>query len=107
MGMTKNGPEKPIERYLVQQIRYLGGTAYKFTSPGKRSVPDRVCVLPHGYVLFIECKAPGEIPTPEQERELKRLKDLGQWAYWVDTKGRIDTLVKFWRLRLAEWDEDA
>lgn len=92
--------EHHIESYLVKRIKELEGIAYKFTSPQRRSVPDRLCVLPDGHVLFIECKRPGEEPTPSQWRELSRLNDLGQWVYVVNTKSEVDKIYRFWKARL-------
>ena len=92
--------ESHIEQYLCDKIKELGGIAYKFTSPGRRSVPDRLCVLPQGEVIFVECKRPGEEPTPAQYRELERLEEMEHWVYWVDTKGKIDKIFNFWKERL-------
>lgn len=94
--------EKHIETYLCQKIKGLGGIPYKFTSPSRRSVPDRMCVLPKGFVIFVECKRPGEVPTDAQYREIKRLAVLDQWVTWVDTKDKVDRLIKVWEERLNE-----
>ncbi len=94
--------ETHIENHLIKRVKQLGGIPYKFTSPQRRSVPDRLCVLPGGYVLFIECKRPGEEPTDAQYRELGKLNDLGQWTYWVSTKGEVDKIYHFWKERLEE-----
>lgn len=94
--------EKQIEKYLVDQVRIkLKGTAYKFTSPGRRAVPDRICVIP-GYCFFVECKATDKYLTDAQEREADRLKDLDQWVYVVNSKWTIDFLIKGWEQRLKE-----
>jgi len=37
--------EKQIEAYLVERVKEAGGIAYKFTSPQRRSVPDRLVLL--------------------------------------------------------------
>jgi len=94
--------EKDIEQYLIRQVReQLGGIAYKFTSPGRRSVPDRLCVVQRE-VFFVECKRPGNIATPAQLRECDRLKALGHWVYIVSSKYMIDQIIKFWKERLNE-----
>lgn len=51
--------EKNIEKYLVAQVKAMGGVAYKFTSPAHRGVADRVVCLPDGSTWFVELKAPG------------------------------------------------
>lgn len=86
--------EKQVEKYLVQQVEKLGGIAYKFKSPQRRSVPDRLCVFPEGVLIFIEVKATGKEPTDDQWREINRLRDLEQWADWVDSKPQVRTLLK-------------
>ncbi|CCW29247.1 putative nuclease p44 [Xenorhabdus nematophila F1] len=78
--------EDVIERHLVNEVKKTGGIAYKFVSPGRRGVPDRICVLPNGRVIFVECKAPGEKPRPDQLREHERLRALGQTVVVLDSK---------------------
>ena len=51
--------ESTIEKYLVAQVKAMGGMAYKFTSPAHRGVADRVVCLPDGSTWFVELKAPG------------------------------------------------
>lgn len=69
--------ERDIERALVARVKSLGGTAEKFTSPGRRSVPDRIVTLPGGRIIFVELKAPGKKPTEAQARDHARRIDLG------------------------------
>lgn len=37
--------EKDIEAHLTKKVKVAGGVAYKFTSPQRRSVPDRLVLL--------------------------------------------------------------
>jgi len=37
--------EATIEKHLVAEVKKAGGTAYKFLSPGRRAVPDRLVLL--------------------------------------------------------------
>lgn len=69
--------ENLIEKYLVAEVKKAGGMAYKFVSPGRRSVPDRIVLLPGGRIVFVECKAPGKPPRADQLREHERLRALG------------------------------
>lgn len=69
--------EKQIEQALVQRVKELGGICEKFTSPGRRAVPDRIVTLPGGRVVFVECKAPGKRPTDLQLRDHERRRALG------------------------------
>lgn len=85
--------EKDVEKYLVKEVRKLGGTAYKFKSPQRRSVPDRLCVCPEGVLAFVECKATGEEPTEAQYREMERLIERGHWVTWVDRYSDVDKFI--------------
>lgn len=69
--------EKSIERYLDLAVREAGGITRKWVSPGRRGVPDRICIFPGPMVVFVELKAPGGELRPEQEREHQRLRALG------------------------------
>jgi hypothetical protein len=88
--------ERDIEAHLVEGVKCLGGVAYKFTSPGRRNVPDRICVLPRGVVFFVELKASGKKPTAGQLREHQRLRDLGQPVFVCDSLEQVDTLLSRW-----------
>jgi hypothetical protein len=117
--------ETDVERAFCARVKTNGGTAYKFTSPARRSVPDRLVlrgVLPMIPVLrevigravddvaddvlaeacskllrqavsFCELKAPGKKPTPEQQREHARLRDLG---FTVDVIDNLEA-AKTWQ----------
>lgn len=85
--------EKDIEAYLVRRVKEAGGIAYKFTSPQRRSVPDRLLLLPAGRICFVECKRPGAKPTPAQLREHERIRALGFTVEVVDTKDRADEVL--------------
>ncbi|WP_257834991.1 hypothetical protein [Burkholderia glumae] len=85
--------EKTVEAYLVERVRALGGEPYKFTSPARASVPDRIVVLPPGRVYFIEVKRPGGKLTRGQEREHERLRRLGADVRVLDSIGAINAFV--------------
>ena len=82
--------EKVIEAYLVKRVKDKGGIAYKFTSPQRRSVPDRLVLMPGGKMLFVELKATGAKPPPLQLREHERLRALGFLVLVIDSKDAID-----------------
>jgi hypothetical protein len=98
--------EKDIEAYLVREVAKLGGTAYKFSSPQRRAVPDRLCVLPKGVSIFIECKRPGMKLTPAQNREMERLIILGHQATWVDSFEEVDSVLKLVSEMLKRGDDN-
>lgn len=67
--------EKDIEAAVCRYaVKNYDMTAEKFTSPARRSVPDRLFSLKNGMVFFVEFKAPGKKPTEKQklDHELRR-----------------------------------
>jgi hypothetical protein len=86
--------EKDTEKYLVAQIEALGGLCRKYVSPGVKGVPDRLCLIPSGKVIFVELKSEGEKITPMQEREFKRLNILGFTVYTCSTKAEVDYIIR-------------
>ena len=82
--------ESTVENHLVAKVRTLGGIAYKFTSPGRRNVEDRLVMLPTAMLYFIECKAPGKRPRPGQKREHDRHRAMGFNVLVLDTKEKVD-----------------
>ena len=69
--------ESQVEQTLIRKVKKLGGICEKFTSPGRRSVPDRIVTLPNGRVIFIELKSPGKKPTRAQALDHGRRRSLG------------------------------
>ena len=69
--------EKDIEIALVRRVKTLGGMCEKFTSPGRRSVPDRIITMPGGRIVFVELKNTGKKPTALQLRDHDRRRALG------------------------------
>lgn len=72
--------EKEIEKILVDEVKRLGGRAYKWTSPGNDGVPDRIVFLPDTRVIFVELKTYTGVLSPLQKIQIDRLKKLGQWV---------------------------
>ncbi len=76
--------EASLERALVRFAKDMGVASYKFSSPAHAGVPDRIFVA-KGHVLFLEIKAPGEVPTPLQMDEMTSMEAHGAFVTWVDT----------------------
>ena len=77
--------ERTVERALVAAVTAAGGVAYKFTSPARRGVPDRLIVLPGNRIFFAEVKGDGGRLTALQQVEIDRLRKLGARVDVVDT----------------------
>ena len=82
--------ERDIEAAVCQYAREAGMLVYKFTSPNRAAVPDRLFITPKGTSWFIEFKREGVKPTVPQMREHERLRGHGVTVFVVDTveKGR-------------------
>jgi len=85
--------ETEVEKRLVRAVKARRGEAYKWASPARRGVPDRLCILPGGLVVAVECKRPGATPTPLQAREMARLRALGVPTYLVDSPAAVDAFM--------------
>lgn len=81
--------ESLIEKHLVAEVKKAGGVAFKFVSPGRRSVPDRIVLLPGGRLVFVECKARANHHAPTN---CASTNDCARWDlpwwYWI---------AKIWR----------
>lgn len=91
--------EKDIEKKVCDYARSLKILVYKFTSPGRSHVPDRLFVTAAGHVFWIEFKRKGKKPTPAQEVEIKKLRDQGATVYVVDNvdDGKLAIETEYWQ----------
>jgi hypothetical protein len=89
--------EKQIESKVCDYAKERGLLVYKFTSPARAAVPDRLFILPSGKAFFVEFKREGEKATPAQEREHHRLRQhkVSVWVIdnVVDGKAMVDLMV--------------
>ena len=76
--------EKDIERRVCDYAKRRNVLPYKFTSPNRAAVPDRLFVAPGGRIWFCEFKREGEKPTEPQKREHDRLRAQGAIVFVVD-----------------------
>jgi len=77
--------EAKIERAVCDYAKARGWGAEKFTSPNKRSVPDRLMSPPTAAMFFIEFKAEGKTPTVSQARDHEVRRKRGQVVFVVDS----------------------
>lgn len=85
--------EKDIERKLTEAVRKKGGVALKFISPSLDGMPDRLVLLPHGKLGFVELKAPGKEPRPLQLARHEALRRLGFAVFVVDSEEQIGGVI--------------
>ena len=85
--------EEQIEQSLVKAVKNMGGIAPKFVSPGFDGMPDRIVLLPHGLMAFVEVKAPGKKPRPLQVSRHGLLQRLGFNVYVLDDMNQIGGIL--------------
>jgi hypothetical protein len=89
--------EKQIEAKVCDYAKSKGVLAYKFTSPARSAVPDRLFIAPDGRVWFCEFKRAGQKPTEAQAREHTRLRAQKVNVFVIDDvgagKAMIDLMV--------------
>ena len=76
--------EKQIEAAVCDYAKTKGILAYKFTSPSRAAVPDRLFINKHGTVWFCEFKSEGKKPTAAQYREHERLRGHEVSVFVID-----------------------
>ncbi len=86
--------EKQIEQKLVTETRKKGGLAVKFVSPSFSGMPDRLVLLPHGVMGFVEVKAPGKKPRLLQVSRHAMLREMGFQVFVLDALEDIPGLLQ-------------
>jgi len=76
--------EKTIEQKLVAEVKKRGGICPKWVCPSFDGMPDRIVLMPHSHVAFVEVKAPGEKPRPLQQSRHRMLRRLGFKVFVLD-----------------------
>lgn len=89
--------EKQIESKVCEYAKTKNVLVYKFTSPARAAVPDRLFIAPDGRVWFFEFKREGQKPTPAQEREHAKLRAQKVNVFVIDNvedgKAMVDMMV--------------
>lgn len=94
MAKKKPDREEVVESYLVNSVISLGGVAEKTINPGVRGYFDRVCVLPGGRVIFVECKRPkGGVLAAHQKLRRDLYLRLGAEAVVIKSTAEVDALL--------------
>lgn len=90
--------ERDIEKKVCDYAKDRGILTYKFTSPSRTAVPDRLFIGPRGHMWFVEFKQEGKKPTPPQEREHHRLRQQMAEVWVIDSvdagKEMVDAMVR-------------
>ena len=82
--------EKNIEKHFVWTVERMGGITYKFTSPGRKGVADRIACLPDGSTWFVELKTKGGRLSPLQKMFAADMAALNQKYACLWTKEQVN-----------------
>jgi len=82
--------ERDIERYLVRRTIEHGGVAYKWVSPGRVGVADRIVLLPGGVVWFVELKTATGRLSPWQKVFAAEMRRMGMNYIVIRSKPEVD-----------------
>ncbi len=94
--------ESVIERKLYDGVKRAGGRCWKWVSPGRAGVPDRICMMPHGVIYFVELKAPGKTERKLQVYVQNILRDLGFTVFSsVDSIDAVNAVIQ-WGVDMSE-----
>ena len=85
--------ERDIERYLVRRTVEHGGIAYKWVSPGRVGVADRIVLLPGGVVWFVELKTAKGRLSPWQKLFAVDLRRMGMNYIVIRSKEEVDAYL--------------
>ena len=86
--------ESEVEKYFVWTVERMGGKTWKFTSPGRKGVADRIACLPDGTTWFVELKTKGGRLSEWQKLFADEVLALNQRYACLWTKEQIDGWVK-------------
>ena len=85
--------EKTIEQKLASEVKKRGGICPKWVCPSFDGMPDRIVLMPHSHVAFVEVKAPGEKPRPLQQSRHRMLRRLGFKVFVLDAIENIGGII--------------
>ena len=77
--------ESAIEQAICRYAKSVGILQFKFTSPNRAGVPDRIFLFPNRQVIFMEMKTPKGKLSRLQENEIRIIHKYGHCVYVVDS----------------------
>ena len=86
--------EKIVENHFVWAVERIGGKTYKFTSPGRKGVADRIACLPDGSTWFVELKTKGGRLSALQKMFMSDMALLKQNYACLWTIEQVDEFIK-------------
>lgn len=103
---NKNPLESAIEKKVCDYAKSKSCVCYKFVSPSRRSVPDRLIIMPEGKgVFFIEFKRKGAKTTISQDVEIAKIRKQGMHVSIIDNVAGGKLLVDAQLLSESPWNQ--
>ena len=90
--------EASVETYLRRRVTDAGGLCIKLNPASYVGIPDRLIVLPDGWLCFVEVKKPkgGRIGRLQMHWR-DRLLELGARHRFVLTREDVDGMMEDWK----------
>lgn len=85
--------EKVIERKLVEAVKANGGMCIKLLCDNLLGLPDRMVLMPHSKIAFVELKTTGQKPRRVQVFMHKKLRALGFRVEVIDTTEGVNNFI--------------
>ena len=89
--------EKDIEKLSVAFVKKYGGKCRKLdVGQGAKNWLDRLFLMPHGWMFFVEFKQAGKKPRPGQQEMINWLRANGYRVFVIDS-------VESWQSEVVDW----
>lgn len=85
--------EKIIERKLVEAVKANGGMCIKLLCDNLPGLPDRLVLMPHSKIAFVELKTTGQKPRRIQVFMHNKLRNLGFRVEVIDTIKGVNNFI--------------
>lgn len=94
--MIKPTKEVNIEQYLILEVEKRKGRCLKLTI--YKGIPDRLVLLPNGFIAFIETKTHNGRLSQMQKFWQRVLSGLGFRHLIINSKDQVDEFTKIYDL---------
>lgn len=91
--MKQIDSEKVIERKLVELVKLNGGMCIKLLCDNLLGLPDRMVLMPHSKIAFVELKTTGRKPRRIQVFMHNKLRALGFRVEVIDTIKGVEQFI--------------
>lgn len=85
--------EKVIERKLAEAVKANGGMCIKLLCDNLLGLPDRMVLMPHNKIAFVELKTTGQKPRRIQVFMHNKLRNLGFRVEVIDTVEGVNNFI--------------